>query len=244
LGVVKLADNTYRESHSFGSFSAVPSILHACKEAREVGLRHYSLEFGREVLTGNLDLAIGAAKRWPKLTIPPKIYINWAVDIICPISHCSVHCNCDAGIPMNRMLNVISTKISTIRRLALDIQYFDAWGEELLQNLLLTQLVLYRMRNNSERCTLSTKYSTGVELVEPVDREKEWEYRLLTYIDEGDWGHRSEISLKDLVMRKISNIQSKAGEDGVPAGWKAPSVEPKRLGIGQLSVEDGDDAEA
>jgi hypothetical protein len=67
---------------------------------------------------------------------------------------------------------------------------------------------------------------------------------LLTCIDEGDWDHRSEISLKDLVMRKITDIQSKAGEDGVPSGWKAPSAEPKRLGMGQLSVEDGDDVEA
>jgi hypothetical protein len=137
-------------------------------------------------------------------------------------------------------IDPLSTERSPIRRLVLDIQYFDAWVKELLQNLPLTQLVLYKMHNDSERCTLSTKYST-VELVESVDREKDWEYPLLTYIGEGDWDHWSEISLKDLLVRIIGNLQSEGEEDGVPAGWEAPSVEVRRLEIRQLSVGDAED---
>jgi hypothetical protein len=75
-------------------------ILHICKEAKEIGLRFYSIEFGHEVRIVYPDLAISFRKRRGKVTIPRRIYVNWAADIICPIARRSVHRNVQDEITM------------------------------------------------------------------------------------------------------------------------------------------------
>ncbi|CZR64810.1 uncharacterized protein PAC_14709 [Phialocephala subalpina] len=52
-----------------------PAVLYACKESRKVALQHYKLEFGsKHVLDHGMTI-----------TTPPRIYINWSSDFICPI---------------------------------------------------------------------------------------------------------------------------------------------------------------
>jgi hypothetical protein len=63
------------------SHHRIPAILHACSEARVVGLQHYTLTFDSRVEKQETE-AIGGVKLTP--TTPPRIYVNFAVDIICP----------------------------------------------------------------------------------------------------------------------------------------------------------------
>src|SRR5450756_87689 len=71
------------------SHDRVPGLLHACSEARLVGLKHYTLAF---------DSLVESPKRFGftdvkfTMTTPPKIYIHWSVDVICPF-HRSTHRN-------------------------------------------------------------------------------------------------------------------------------------------------------
>jgi hypothetical protein len=63
------------KSHNFKP----PSILHTSREAREIGLNNYSLEFGLEILEKQ-----GRAQF--RLSIPSRVYVNWKCDTICPIA--------------------------------------------------------------------------------------------------------------------------------------------------------------
>ncbi|KAL2067734.1 hypothetical protein VTL71DRAFT_15830 [Oculimacula yallundae] len=55
-----------------------PSLLHASQEARAVGLKHYFLEFGvhSSYIYRGTRIAVST---------PPRIYVNWENDIICPL---------------------------------------------------------------------------------------------------------------------------------------------------------------
>lgn len=79
----KLQDGTAARPNSILDFPFLrhvttrppPPVLHACRESRKVALQYYSLEFGsKHVLEHDMTI----------LT-PPRIYINWSSDIICPI---------------------------------------------------------------------------------------------------------------------------------------------------------------
>ncbi|KAH7354728.1 hypothetical protein BKA65DRAFT_581175 [Rhexocercosporidium sp. MPI-PUGE-AT-0058] len=63
----------------------LPSILHTCREARNVGLQHYQLEFGTEM---DGIVAIEGARRsriaQVGFNLPAEIYVNWQCDITCP----------------------------------------------------------------------------------------------------------------------------------------------------------------
>ncbi|KAE9374292.1 hypothetical protein N431DRAFT_335360 [Stipitochalara longipes BDJ] len=62
----------------YKSHSRTPSILHTSMEARSVGLEHYELSFGTKI----------TAKIGPTeidISIPPRIYVHFDCDMICPI---------------------------------------------------------------------------------------------------------------------------------------------------------------
>lgn len=61
--------------------ATIPAVLHTSHEARAVGLDIYSLHYGTE-----FDMQANRRSRASvELTTPPRIYINWACDIICPL---------------------------------------------------------------------------------------------------------------------------------------------------------------
>ncbi|CZR60129.1 uncharacterized protein PAC_10024 [Phialocephala subalpina] len=66
------------------SGSKALAVLHASQESRQVGLKHYSLEFGTkfESKLGSMTLT---------LTSPAKIYVNWNCDIILPTGCANYH---------------------------------------------------------------------------------------------------------------------------------------------------------
>jgi hypothetical protein len=55
-----------------------PPILHASKEARSIGLQYYELSFEAKTaaMIGQVDVEI---------SIPPRVYVHWEYDIICPM---------------------------------------------------------------------------------------------------------------------------------------------------------------
>jgi hypothetical protein len=66
----------------YRSYSRIPSILHVSREARNAGLKHYSLEFGTSWSlwhstsdTRNIYIYRG------------QIYVNWSCDVIFPITY-------------------------------------------------------------------------------------------------------------------------------------------------------------
>lgn len=79
LGKIKLGDMMLDENKilagmpAFTSTSIPPAILQCCQESREEGLKNYRLSFG-------LDLAFDGGLR---VSMEPRIYINWKVDRVC-----------------------------------------------------------------------------------------------------------------------------------------------------------------
>ncbi|KAK0101103.1 hypothetical protein ONS95_012913 [Cadophora gregata] len=69
-------DNQTPKPFQVKSFTyTVPSVLHTSKEARKIGLQHYSLEFGTKI-----ERKVGPATI--KISTPARIYVNWNRDLI------------------------------------------------------------------------------------------------------------------------------------------------------------------
>jgi hypothetical protein len=101
----------------------------------------------------------------------------------------------------------------------------------LLPNLLLTQLLLYKIPHGFEHCTLPTKNPMAVELVKSVELQKDWKKNLLSFIS---LQNGRVVSARGEVKRIIGNLENKRGAARVPARWKAPSVVVRTLEIRQL----------
>ena len=69
---------------------SVPGVLHANMEARQVGLRFYELSFGAQRFPGDL-LFSGE----------PRIYCNFAADLICPMEELWVNPRADHLLVMS-----------------------------------------------------------------------------------------------------------------------------------------------
>jgi hypothetical protein len=63
---------------TYKSHSQPPVVLHTSCEARTIGLKHYELSFGTALLK-----RLGLTKF--ELSTPPRIFVNWEHDIICPM---------------------------------------------------------------------------------------------------------------------------------------------------------------
>jgi len=79
-GTMTIGERSIWRTHMWKSYNAVPSILYTSHEARNIGLKHYSLDFGTRIRRPLGPVTI-------KLEIAPKIYVNWACDVICPIKY-------------------------------------------------------------------------------------------------------------------------------------------------------------
>ncbi|KAG4427716.1 hypothetical protein IFR05_016802 [Cadophora sp. M221] len=67
--------------YNYTHCGTVPSILHTSREARTVGLQYYQLEFGTEAKADNS----GASRGTLSFSTPPRIFVNWECDIVCPM---------------------------------------------------------------------------------------------------------------------------------------------------------------
>lgn len=67
----------------YKSHCPIPAVLHVCHESRYEGLKYYTLGFGREAERWTVDQ--GVYKEFRPVQLPPRIYFNPQVDVICPI---------------------------------------------------------------------------------------------------------------------------------------------------------------
>ncbi|PMD23861.1 hypothetical protein NA56DRAFT_657100 [Hyaloscypha hepaticicola] len=73
LGTIRVSVDTQFETYRFYShFCSHPSLLHACQEAREEGLKYYKLEYGTSHHFSLINIST-----------PPRIYVNFACDRLC-----------------------------------------------------------------------------------------------------------------------------------------------------------------
>jgi hypothetical protein len=70
-----LDERPYYWRSSLGS--KVPPVLHANKESRSEGLKHYTLDFGTNMI------AVGGWEVPFWVTLAPRIYFNWSCDRLC-----------------------------------------------------------------------------------------------------------------------------------------------------------------
>ena len=74
VGCISMGEDNYN-AFRFHTWRKIPSILHATKLSRAVGLQFYSLKFG-------FTLELSPVFAW---TAPPRIYFNEASDRVCPV---------------------------------------------------------------------------------------------------------------------------------------------------------------
>lgn len=88
----------------------VPAILHTSQEARKVGLKHYSLDFGTDV-----ERKVGPASI--KISTPARIYVNWNCDIIFQLPPPDKSSRVKRRpLPFNEEMNVLMCKDLMVNR--------------------------------------------------------------------------------------------------------------------------------
>ncbi|KAG4427715.1 hypothetical protein IFR05_016801 [Cadophora sp. M221] len=117
----------------YTTYAKQPAILHTSQEARAIGLKHYVREFG---LTG----ARRVNGTWVAVTLPGRIYINFASDIISPTPHAWN----DWGHTFDEELYQDLEKSSKVRRLGLRSAKVNrrTWHMILDRNKSITEVVL------------------------------------------------------------------------------------------------------
>ncbi|KAL5329662.1 hypothetical protein ACEPPN_003177 [Leptodophora sp. 'Broadleaf-Isolate-01'] len=108
--------------HYYYTHANIPSVLHVSREARNVGLQHYRLDFGTEVQTG-VEIAHGTrSSRGAKVVFstPARIYVNWECDIIC-LSFDPERDLQNMVLGENRILQEFTGRFSRLQRFALEL---------------------------------------------------------------------------------------------------------------------------
>jgi hypothetical protein len=149
----------------FLSNNGIPHILHACRESRLVGLRHYKRCFGTQHSINGFDL-----------TTPPRIYVNPIVDRMCEMD----------GTMYRRMSPVVefykACKRIGIKKVALKVSE-DASEFEIgeVKGMVcqlpgLEELVIFDSRQNLDRSGLIDFMDVNAQF-EDVDEERELLFR-------------------------------------------------------------------
>jgi hypothetical protein len=214
LWTVKIPETAPRY-YRYRSYSTVP-ILHTCKEAREVGLQHYSSEFGVEFIKSSSGTSTTI---FPELAIP-HIYINWDLDIICLVN----------PLP-DRMINDISKGQFPIRHLALDTTRLRHGCLTKALNLPLTQLIICNTPSDFSSHKFTTQRSMSVEL--ELGRTNESATNSLD---------KSVFKEMESVRRTIGAFECtvkyvKEARSLMRVGWEATPVEGGRLQVKKLGSE-------
>ncbi|KAL2065678.1 hypothetical protein VTL71DRAFT_3348 [Oculimacula yallundae] len=188
-----------------------PAILHISQEARQVGLCHYHYEFGTHA-----EVSIsGPSRGIMSISTPPRIYVNWACDIISPIQQAQ------GEVP--DLPDIIASKYHNIHRFAVDeahvrrlsTTFKPSWLKDLLcpapeeSSTSLREIVIYYC---------NYKYGVPAYKGEPPQ---------LIYLDENDlqidvpgglggsWsGPKSLLKARELLLREIEVLSDKWAPEG------------------------------
>jgi hypothetical protein len=122
----------YYQSHK----RVPPAILHTCKEARDVGLKFYTLDFGT---SGEWN--INHAKF--TMVSQPQIYVNWACDIVCPMPLRVENDWANAKLYQS-MVTDLATKRHEMRRIAITSNKSVVdWIWNILENVWLEEVIVF-----------------------------------------------------------------------------------------------------
>ena len=114
---------------SYHSHSAIPAVMHACRESRATGLKHYCLEFSTKFEMNHGRVTIN-------VSTPARIFVNWECDIVCPI-------NLRHFTPC--MIEDLVIRASPMKHLALPIDCAD-YFERFLQLFNPEEIILYSQK--------------------------------------------------------------------------------------------------
>jgi len=206
----ELADVAY----TFRSYSPVPSVLHTCREARQIGLNFYQLCFESSFQTRINGFCLS-------VLTPACIYVNWEVDIICPmrgVSHgvlfhkaASATHNCLINFPMMRRVALTVREVTTtfgflLRKTALrDILIYHEF------------MVLRRPFERQKPVLLEMEEIEGKELKKFDRNRKPWD-RLL----------HSKVVMEN-ALGGVEDEASIRNWGKVPVGWVAPVIKTTRM---------------
>ncbi|KUJ21583.1 uncharacterized protein LY89DRAFT_681047 [Mollisia scopiformis] len=99
--------------NSYHTKSVPPIILQVNQESRREGLRWYRLEFGINMKCGGVQYIL-----------PPKIYINWSVDLLCvKDSNCISTTSLYSDTSFSKLC-----RDNRLKTLALNVKNFKYWG--------------------------------------------------------------------------------------------------------------------
>lgn len=120
----------------FRTHSQLPTILHTSVEAREVGLEHYKLEFG-------FDLVQSLGLMQLHVLVPPQIYVNWDSDTIC-LMPTNMHPR-----TLNKLVQRLIPITESRCKVAFDYIYFQKLDQrnmktqEIFNRALYTEIIIY-----------------------------------------------------------------------------------------------------
>lgn len=142
----RLAAGVESATISFGSqFNCHPSILYVSHEARFIGLKHYTLDFGTEL---EFDEEVYGTKMHIRIKVDPKIYMNWSCDIVCLVHNLQNVRERTANNILHNLLDYLVNK--PLRRLAIGSVFINDWDEpqfaslcEILANHSGVEVILY-----------------------------------------------------------------------------------------------------
>lgn len=123
-----LSDMNQDKSYTTVTSRHPPAILHTSRQAREVALKYYSLAFSNTV--GRIQLSL-----------PPKIYVNWTIDIICPMKTFQLVDHEGDGLSLGSATKALGTN-TDMRRLACSVKEF-AFFKKTLPKLRLDEVIVY-----------------------------------------------------------------------------------------------------
>ncbi|CZT50140.1 uncharacterized protein RSE6_11076 [Rhynchosporium secalis] len=173
-----------------------PFILRTSHEARGIGLRHYSLNFGitRSYTYGDVRIEVSS---------PAQIYVNWDCDIICPQT-----VNQSLSLEEEEMNNVFwyTPLFKKIRRIAFEVGLGDVdhWDPgHILSSHNILEVILYPAINSfTERLHddkgVITRKRMSIELVS-----------LDAYLDGGAFPDRFKIADTGILERTHEKIRKK-----------------------------------
>ncbi|PVH79847.1 hypothetical protein DL98DRAFT_589057 [Cadophora sp. DSE1049] len=207
-----------------------PSILHASRELRGIGLKYYSLTFGT-----SFNRKLGLANL--KITTPARIYVNWECDIILRLpvhprdrpTHDAYFDGFHSSEPDSNQYAIAreqAGKYPEMRRLAIDasasMQSLCIFNNRDLDELIVYQPIhhlpgkMFDVWNASFDVTKKVEFEfSSTNSADPTSHES-----MLEVVEELD--HAKERVLAYVEMMKI--MQGSHGCRVLPAEWKDPIV--------------------
>jgi hypothetical protein len=205
-------------AHRCHTLSPVPPILHISREARTIGLKFYDLGF-------EMTQEVGIPRA--TITFPPRIYVNWDCDTICPIATNTIS---------TRMLDKLLIKIPRLQSIAINMAaeediYRSDWIDKkyLLERIISPEIILYLAAPRASRYSMSQHFPSMARepiCFTPLDQNLSRDGEGSGLLVEGEYivkkGHQKFLMTQKQVERLLKDSKGNAllveGKDLVKKG--------------------------